>query len=346
MVDPTVLYIKSMVFLLGGNSARADAEEHRANSTFDVVRVTCPGRPDLLKQMKAMLLDAKDLTCETFEPKDIEPDLGPLGRAMRAHAKERVSVKAVADDCGLDVSHRAKLDAHITLWRRVAKTGKPTLILEDGLVLATKIGAATAHLVAAIDRVCDPETVPVVLLLAASVNPQEGWKPQWMPTDLAMSGGDKILLREPATVHDGASCAYVVWPLAARRMLSALPLRTSLNTCINHHLQNETVRALAVHPALGAPALDPYVPPVPKVLYKVCFKPRVAIRSKADPNGLIVSSASFGDVIEVIERSPDGGWVRIADRPNGEKQWVMLAHPELGPLLERADSAGVRTPWV
>ena len=57
------------------------------------------------------------------------------------------------------------------------------------------------------------------------------------------------------TTAISGSFAYVVWPLAARRLLANLPLTTPVDEYISLQLKNERVRALVVQPvALVVPS--------------------------------------------------------------------------------------------
>ena len=316
--------------MLGGATAREDAASHASSPRYDCVRILNPSRPDLFKQTTRMLKRVGLTGVEQWSPKDISPDIGVLGRASRAHIKDTVSEKIVAVG-SLAHDERARIEAHAQLWRRCRDNGKPLLIMEDGLTFVAKIGVVVAHLTATVDRVCDPTSTPVVILLASQIHPTEGWKEQWMPTDLQMPDGEKVVLREPAAVHAYASVAYVVWPLAARRLLAALPVRSPLTDVFNHHFMSETLRALAPAPIIGMPALDEYAPPKPRVRYKVVFQPRVAVRHTPSPDGMIAGARKVGEVLEAIEQGgPKDNWIKL-----GDKEWVMITHPQHGTLLER-----------
>jgi hypothetical protein len=156
-----------------------------------------------------------------------------------------------------------------------------------------------------------------------------------VPTDLAQPSGEKVVLREIATMHSEATSAYIVWPLAARRLLGSLPLRLPLSQCLEHHLQQVSVRALQPQPRLATAALDEYTPGLPVVRYRVVFKPRVAVRTSPSANAAIDRAIEQGAVLDAVELSADRNWVRI-----GPKQWLMVNHPEHGALLERIAREG------
>jgi hypothetical protein len=156
------------------------------------------------------------------------------------------------------------------------------------------------------------------------------YAPQWLPTDLQQAGGERVVLREALHVHE--SCAYVIWPLAAKRLLAALPLHSTVDDFISRQLVTNTVRLLVSSPMLAARRAEHFVPPVPVTRYRVTHQPRVAVRTTPNPNGFIDGAKQAGDVVYATEHSADGQWARI-----GEKAWVMLSHEKFGPLLEKLE---------
>ena len=132
--------------------------------------------------------------------------------------------------------------------------------------------------------------------------------------------------RECSTFH--GSFAYVLWPRTAKRLLSSLPVASSVDAFFSRHLMQGNLRALVVTPGLAAPQTDAYVP---SMRYRVVHK-RVAVRTTPDPNGFVDGTKSLDDLVEGVALSEDKNWVRI-----GEKRWLMIEHPSLGTLLERQD---------
>lgn len=137
------------------------------------------------------------------------------------------------------------------------------------------------------------------------------------------------MLREAEHVYQ--TCAYVLWPLAAKRLVASLPVRAALDEFIHAHFMQQSVRALVVQPLLAAQSLEQYVPPMPVTRYRVVYK-RVAVRNAPQPNGFIEGGLNQGEEVLATEHSPDGKWARV-----GEKGWVMLEHDQYGTLLERME---------
>ena len=109
---------------------------------------------------------------------------------------------------------------------------------------------------------------------------------------------------------------------------------TNDKTCMSHKCLGKTDATDAspemAEPRLGAAALEEYTPGLPVVRYRVVFQPRIAVRTSPNANGIIDRAIEHGHVLHAVELSSDRNWVRI-----GPKEWVMLNHPEHGPLLER-----------
>ena len=94
------------------------------------------------------------------------------------------------------------------------------------------------------------------------------------------------------------------------RLLAALPVRSLLNDFVNDHLRNETVRALAASPAVGAQRLDEYVAPIPIVRYRVAFQPRVAVRATPSLQKVMEIEDAYG--IAVFAGSLSSGAFSLA----------------------------------
>jgi len=297
--------------MLGGPQARADAADV-ASKFGAIVHISSPTRPDLTDQIE-MMLDRVKLAAVAVTAKD-DSEV-----AFKNVAQEAVVVRE---------GDRGRVDAHVKLWRECASGSKPFLILEDGLMMPPKVGEATAHCTAVVNRMCDPEHNPVILYLGGVIDPSQ-WKEQWLPTNLQQPNGERVVLREAERVYQ--SCAYVVWPLAAMRLLSSLPLRTAVDEFIHVHLMQQSMRALVVQPLLVAQHLEQYVPPVPVTRYRVVYK-RVAVRNAPQPNGFIEGGLNAGDEVLATEHSPDGKWAHVDG-----KGWVLLAHDQYGTLLERIE---------
>lgn len=156
---------------------------------------------------------------------------------------------------------RGLVEAHIKLWQRCASGTRPCLILEDKITTYPRLAQIAAHLVATVERVVtDANERTVLLYLGGTVQPTD-WLAQWLPTDMAIppsqgrAASEPIVLREASAVS-GCFC-YLIWPLAAKRMLANLPLSTPADQFLTTQIRAARVRALVVQPkALAAP--DPY----------------------------------------------------------------------------------------
>ena len=246
--------------VLGGKLARQDVQE--MESKYYTVHISA--RTDL-----------KDRNEEAFREAALDPDCFEVKPDAEVSAKVVVSVgneedatedgllvysqEAVTLDPLAKPGARGTVEAHVELWRRCAEGMMPCLIIEDGLKTWPRLAQITAHLVGTIERVvADVEERNVLLFLGGTVEPAD-LTAQWLPTDMAHSAprGDKIVLRE-ATFVSGSFC-YVVWPLAARRLLANLPLSTPVPEYLGTQLKAGRVRAMIVQPVtLAVQSLDRY----------------------------------------------------------------------------------------
>lgn len=300
--------------MLGGPEARADAATLDARFAA-IRRISSPSRPDLAEQMSRMLAQIKLSATEHAATSDADVS----GKSVVAEEDSELAFMP---------GDRGRAGAHVALWRECARGDKPLLIMEDGLILVPKFGEISAHAAAVVERLCEPSKNAVILYLGGTIDPAQ-LTPQWLPTNLQQPNGEAVVLREAESVHE--TCAYVLWPLAAQRLLSSLPLRgPAVDHFISLHLLQQNLRALVVTPFMAAKRTDVYTPPKPVTRYRVVHSPRVAVRNAPQPNGFIEGARSHGDILVVTELSADGNWARI-----GDKEWVMIRHEKLGLLLEK-----------
>jgi len=132
-----------------------------------------------------------------------------------------------------------------------------------------------------------------------------------------------------------SSACYLIWPAAARKLLSSLPANVPLATFISRHLHLHLLRALVCWPqpamelswgeALAARSQRQYV-----ARYRVVHAPRIATREKPRSEAAIVRAVAEGTELEAVAHSADGNWAQL-----GAKEWAMIRHDTLGVLLER-----------
>ena len=246
--------------ILGGQQAREDVQD--VASKFTAYHITLPSRPDLQRQTESELRVA-ELQAEAFVAlDDFEVNakrVVAVGNEEDASEDGRFSPEQVAILGPLAaMGARGNAAAHVELWSRCASGNKPFLIIEDGIKTWPRLGHVTAHLIATIERVVPEDERTVLLYLGGDVEPND-WQSQWLPTDMAHPPpiGKKIVLGELSAIS-GSFC-YVVWPLAAKRLLGNLPIPMPIDKVIATHLKAQRVRALAVRPnALAVPVRDTY----------------------------------------------------------------------------------------
>ena len=250
--------------VLGGKQARTDVQEHAKTPKFFAVHICDPMRPDLKMQTEDALKEA-ELTAEAFEAaEDAEVASAAVINAEGATATEDGFMiytdeqKATLGPLAV-VGARGKADAHIKLWKRVAAGDLPCLILEDGIKTFPRLANICAHLVSVVERVVAEDERSVLLFVGADVLPTD-WTAQWLPTDMAHPPpvGKPIKLGEATSVISG-SFSYLVWPLAARRLIANLPLHTTVDDYIGAQMKKDRVRSLVVQPyGLTAPMVEKY----------------------------------------------------------------------------------------
>ena len=113
------------------------------------------------------------------------------------------------------------------------------------------------------------------------------------------------------------------------RLLSSLPGASRVDAFISRHVQSGVLRALCATPQLACTRTEPYTP---VRAYRVVHK-RVAVRQTPHPDGFIDGAKQQGDVVNAIELSADGQWIRF-----DERKWLMIRHKDLGELLEKLDT--------
>ena len=300
--------------MLGGPQARQDAADL---SGFSTVHISTLMRADLVKQTLKMLrsvgLEAEQVTAQPDEQ-------------VTTVASEWLPIEKLPSPTSMAIAEGARgvTGAHIALWKRCVADEKPLLILEDGLLLVQKIAKVVAHLVATVERTVAADERTLVLYLGGDLD-ADAFSEHWLPTDLSQPDGQRVLLREVSRVH--GSHAYVIWPLAARRLLASLPLTVPVDVLIARNIFQDRVRALICQPVLSVSRTQAYVQ---LKRFLVTFQPRVAVRDKpSELYGKVETAKATGEVLGALGYSEDKNWIQI-----GEKQWVMLHHPKHGALLE------------
>ena len=93
-------------------------------------------------------------------------------------------------------------------------------------------------------------------------------------------------------------------------------------------------RPAAEAPPTPPPPGPPTPPaPLPDTVFRVIFKPRVAIRSQPSATAAPAGAKSTGSI---VHGAVEDGWLRLDPEPGHPFGYIMLKHPEHGVLLEPA----------
>ena len=235
--------------VLGGEQARLDASD--VASKFDAFHISLPARHDLEQQTQTALMEAELDAEKLMAEEDFEVSakvVVPVGSVEDAtedglFSRQQISVLGPLAEAGA----RGNAAAHVALWKKCAQGEKACMIIEDGIKTWPRIGQIAAHLIGTIERVVEADARSVLLYIGGEVQPSD-WTAQWLPTDMAHPPpiDQKIVLREARAVA-GSHC-YVVWPLAAKRLLANLPITMPIDKVIETHLKAGRVRAMVVQP--------------------------------------------------------------------------------------------------
>lgn len=135
--------------------------------------------------------------------------------------------------------------SHVLLWERVAareNEGRPVLVLEDDAVLDGRNSVAIiSSLVALIERSAMPSQRTILLYLGAHVA-------AWRETGVRGMGAAGTRVREADWLWQ--THAYVIWPMAAHRLLSACPVDMPVDNFISKNVLQRRIRALVTVPNL------------------------------------------------------------------------------------------------
>jgi len=146
--------------------------------------------------------------------------------------------------------------SHIALWKQCARkddASKPMLILEDDAVLWDRSGVSftemCSRLISAVEQIYDVEKEPLLLYVGCEVT-------QWRDSRRVVIEGPPMLkLREAEYLWQTSS--YLIWPAAARVLLSRLPIDCPTDCYISKLVLEGKVTAMVTCPAI-AEQRDPY----------------------------------------------------------------------------------------
>ena len=150
-----------------------------------------------------------------FDQMNVPPGRGPLSSEERGYAA-----------------------AHVALWEGLATSAdRPLLVLEDNIVAAAQFGLMVAHFVKAVEDIVPIEERCCLVHLSGIPG---AFREPWLPTKLKTPQREPVVLRE--VEYCMQSGAYLIWPLAAKRLLSSLPLNVPVDHFISRHGASSFVR--------------------------------------------------------------------------------------------------------
>jgi GR25 family glycosyltransferase involved in LPS biosynthesis len=146
--------------------------------------------------------------------------------------------------------------SHVALWKQVARrddSSRPMLILEDDVVLWERSGVTftemTRRMIAAVEKMYDVTKEPLLLYVGCEVV-------QWRdPRRVIVEGPPVLKLREAEYLWQTSS--YIIWPAAARELLSHLPIDSPTDCYISKLVLEGRITAIVGTPAI-AEQRDPY----------------------------------------------------------------------------------------
>lgn len=224
--------------------------------TFDAAYINLTKREDRKKrfqaEMKAQGLKARRFAAKTGdEVKDSH-----VARVWHSRLNCLYDKKTVAAEHVMSKGERGCSGSHLALWKQCAKRDDPTmplLILEDDATLWDRSGVHFPELVrrmiAATEQLYDVEKEPVMLYVGCEV---VSWRDS---RRVVVEGPPVMKLREAEYLWQTSS--YIIWPAAARELLSHLPIDSPTDCYISKLVLEGRITAVVATPAL-AEQRDPY----------------------------------------------------------------------------------------
>ena len=141
----------------------------------------------------------------------------------------------------LPAADRAWGAQHVSVWRQCADRNAPILIFQDNVLFSSDdVFNTTTALVNAVAPL-DHRTQALLLLLDAADPDEEPSR----TIVRAPSGGMLTSVRSATQIT-----AYVLWPVAARLLLDALPLDVPVAAFLARHIAERKMLTLTASPAL------------------------------------------------------------------------------------------------
>ena len=155
------------------------------------------------------------------------------------------SIEATADvaSSALAPDARAWAAQHVQQWRRCAASETPLLIFQEDVVFAsdaTNVMEATKAMIVQEGMAAASD----LLLFLGAASPDDA--PQGLAKELASSAGGGLV----PVCSASPTCAYILWPQAARTLLNSLPLDVPVADYLSRHIAARKVVAMMAVPAL------------------------------------------------------------------------------------------------
>jgi len=239
-----------------GRSSPMEVDGDEEAREMDTVYINLTKREDRKKLIQGEMR-AQGLKGRRFPAKmgdEVKDSL--VARSWHSKLNCLYDKKTVAAEHKMSKGERGCSGSHIALWKQCARRddpSRPMLILEDDAVLAERSGVAfpemCTRLIQAVERVWDVENEPVVLYVGCEVV-------QWRDhRRIIVEGPPMLKLREAEYVWQTSS--YIIWPAAARMLLSRLPIDCPTDCYISKLVLEGYVTAVVACPQI-AEQRDPY----------------------------------------------------------------------------------------
>jgi GR25 family glycosyltransferase involved in LPS biosynthesis len=175
-----------------------------------------------------------------------------VGRSWHSKLNSLFDMKTAPAELTMSEGERGCAGSHVALWRQCASRDDPTklmLVLEDDVVLSRRLAHGDVvfpeilhRLTHAVEQIYDVENEPVVLYVGAE---PEAWRES---REVVVEGTSVVRLREAEYLWQTSS--YIIWPTAARELLSHLPVDAPIDCYISKLVLEGHVTAVVASPAL------------------------------------------------------------------------------------------------
>lgn len=219
----------------------------RGHVPFDVVVINLQERNDRRERIRSELAKAGASATRFVAKMGADAPEWLVTATWDSTLNSQFDVNTLAQaSIRMSLGERGCAMSHSLLWAIVARRSddaSPLLILEDDVtIVSSTFCADTARCVAAIEAEFEPASRNVVLYIGAHV---AKWGSQ-----RTKSVAPNLGIREAEYTWQTSS--YIVWPVTARILLSALPVDCPIDCYMSKHTMQRRVRSFVVVPHIVA----------------------------------------------------------------------------------------------